>query len=53
MTIKLERIISEDEETNKVKIFYKIRKSFIRSLLLTQKELIELKRLIKIETEGV
>lgn len=55
MTIKLERHISEEEneETKEIeiKIYYRIRKSFIRSLVLTPKELIELKNLIKKEYE--
>lgn len=53
MTLKLERHISEqeNEETKKIeiKVYYRIRKSFVKSLVLTPKELVELKNLIKKE----
>ena len=48
MTIKLERIVNS--ETNDIS--YRIRKSFLKNLLLTSEELKELKRLIIRQTGG-
>lgn len=46
MTIKLEKIYNAESE----EVFYRIRKSFLKSMLLTKDELLKLKKLIIKET---